>query len=45
MVFCDQLATNTKIKLSNLVYEPDRQLQNILNEFIQNNVFNYAEDG
>ncbi|XP_073982200.1 stromal antigen isoform X1 [Rhodnius prolixus] len=44
VVFCDQLATNTKIKLSNLVYEPDRQLQNILNEFIQNNVFNYAED-
>ncbi|KAF6204642.1 hypothetical protein GE061_018802 [Apolygus lucorum] len=44
IVFCSQLHTNTHFALGGLVYEPDKQLQSILIDFIQNNVFTYEED-
>lgn len=44
VVFCNQLATNSHVALSGLVYEPDKAFQTMLNEFIQYNVFNYEED-
>ncbi|KAL1110344.1 hypothetical protein AAG570_007875 [Ranatra chinensis] len=44
VVFCNQLYSNNNAALSGLVYEPDRSLQVILNDFIQNNVFTYEED-
>lgn len=31
--------------LAELVYEPDKELQKMLNDFIQGNVFVYEEEG
>lgn len=45
IVFCNQLSTNPYKVLSELIYEPDKDLQKILNDFIQGNVFVYEEEG
>lgn len=45
VVFCNQLFTNPNPLLGDLVYEADKALQTMLNEFIQNNVFVYQEEG
>ncbi|CAB0003318.1 unnamed protein product [Nesidiocoris tenuis] len=39
-----QLQTNQHAALGGLVYEPEKELQDILIDFIQNNVFTYEED-
>lgn len=44
-MFCNQLFTNPNPLLGDLVYEPDKPMQTMLNEFIQNNVFIYQEEG
>lgn len=44
-MFCNQLFTNPNPLLGDLVYEPDKPMQAMLNDFIQNNVFIYQEEG
>lgn len=44
VVFCNQLSSNANPLLAELVYEADRPLQIMLNDFIQNNVFVYEEE-
>ncbi|XP_039276310.1 LOW QUALITY PROTEIN: cohesin subunit SA-1-like [Nilaparvata lugens] len=44
VVFCNQLQTNAQAVLSELIYEADRSLQVLLNDFIQNNVFTYEDE-
>ncbi|XP_075217243.1 stromal antigen isoform X2 [Lycorma delicatula] len=44
VVFCNQLQSNPHAVLAELVYEADRPLQIMLNDFIQNNVFIYEEE-
>ncbi|XP_014259117.1 cohesin subunit SA-2 isoform X2 [Cimex lectularius] len=44
VVFCNQLYSNNHPALGGLVYEPDKDFQNMLIDFIQNNVFTYEED-
>lgn len=44
IVFCNQLAKNKYSSLSDLIYEPDQDLQMLLNNFIQSNVFVYEEE-
>ncbi|XP_039299727.1 cohesin subunit SA-1-like [Nilaparvata lugens] len=44
VVFCNQLQTNAQTVLSELIYEADRSLQVLLNDFIQNNVFTYEDE-
>ncbi|RZF44789.1 hypothetical protein LSTR_LSTR000741 [Laodelphax striatellus] len=44
VVFCNQLQTNAQAVLSELIYEADRSLQILLNDFIQNNVFTYEDE-
>ncbi|XP_046686815.1 cohesin subunit SA-1-like isoform X2 [Homalodisca vitripennis] len=44
VVFCNQLFTNPNPLLGDLVYEADKSLQAMLNDFIQNNVFVYQEE-
>ncbi|XP_065216045.1 cohesin subunit SA-2 isoform X3 [Planococcus citri] len=44
IVFCNQLGTNPYKVLSELIYEPDKELQKMLNDFIQGNVFVYEEE-
>lgn len=43
IVFCNQLSSNPYKVLDELVYEPDKELQKMLNDFIQGNVFVYEE--
>lgn len=45
IVFCNQLNANPYKVLAELVYEPDKELQKMLNDFIQGNVFVYEEEG
>jgi len=44
VVFCNQLG-QTNPSLDELKYEPDANLRNMLNEFIQNHVFIDDDEG
>lgn len=43
--FCNQLSSNVNQVMHQLVYEPDQQMQSMLNQFIQQYVFCEEEDG
>lgn len=45
VVFCNQLGVKHYPVLGNLVYDSDKELQDLLNSFIQKNVFVYEEEG
>lgn len=45
VVFCNQLGVKHYPVLGNLVYDADKELQDLLNNFIQRNVFVYEEEG
>lgn len=45
VVFCNQLGVKHYPVLGNLVYDADKELQDLLNNFIQKNVFVYEEEG
>lgn len=45
VVFCNQLGIKHYTVLENLVYDSDKELQDLLNNFIQKNVFVYEEEG
>jgi len=45
VVFCNQLGVKHYPVLGNLIYDSDKELQDLLNNFIQKNVFVYEEEG
>ncbi|XP_050542389.1 cohesin subunit SA-2 isoform X1 [Daktulosphaira vitifoliae] len=45
VVFCNQLGVKNNSMLGSLVYDSDKELQDLLNNFIQKNVFVYEEEG